>query len=1080
CAGATFVTNQFWCSLMFAPNVVGTANATAAGWGNLGGGVTQIFMMSVLFNPMVASGMEPNVAWRDASALAGAFGLMNLFARSLGGISSDICYKYFGFRGRIWAQFLALFFEAIFLFSFGKVDNSQPWYVALAVLVCFSLFVQMAEGTSYGIVPFMNRKQLAVVSALVGAGGNLGAVTLGGNGANGGLLIRIAGFCFYKPIQDALLPFQVHAGYVMFWALLSPCYYWSEFGGMFHGPAQSFEKGKTQSSESESYTESEATSENCMYKDNGVLILVDSGDRQVEVEIGSGLNVAFKRDGWLRGMIDTGILPSLRHGSYDEGVLAGVTSCCQKLLETDREVSSPVRFRNRAWLLWGSSGVSAWLAAMLLLGRTFARPPKCSRCGGQMSRLREAEDAELQDGQKAEKAVGSAQHVLCVCKRPGCKASWAKAGAVRRLSGDRRLGGALERTSELKLTGQEVKEAAKTDAAIGILAADRWASRYRTCPACGYRTQLSRSFRNPVTGVSFKETFRVSVVCGYLGLQPWVQETECFFCNAYTCVEVQPVVTLSDGSTTGSTTSDVADAGERRVVATLGAVAAAMVAEKAETSEGEEHIFNADCDGSGRLLTPLLHDVKEAIELEGTVPEKHRLQHCGQDVNVRRLNNWKEVERLAAFITMFGRGPTELFLGEIATAKYWAYLLLEGGRLEWIGVLRLWKVVLGNVSSQRAGHWSPLRRGSSVWGGAKEQALLQRFDDVLAAGRADTPFLVVPPNNEQQLSTLTRSALQRWQKDWKGFGLVSKLPRDCWFFSLSILGLRSQGRARRRAEAQGIEFTKVVMQNYRDCAQEASAPPVNRSGSSLSPGCFQGKGEGVHTQDFRKAGGRRQGLRERNEAPDERLGGSKGIRSSSYFSKGKGLRAGRDRPQAEQAQAAAKQAAAIKAAEAKRNAAKKAAERAAEAKRIAAHKAAERAAEVKRIAAQKAEKAVSNQGALPSKTGKSPGLVRYIDSGPAAGWHVKGRAYPTAITMWVLPPNGSVWLSRVQALKELEESDPKVIEAIDRVRQHPAVLGDCELARTLVHSTRSHCKADHPRRSKVQKKKSSITRVRRI
>ena len=89
-----------------------------------------------------------------------------------------------------------------------------------------------------------------MVSALVGAGGNLGAV--------------IAGFCFYKPNQDALLPFQVHAGYVMFWALLSPCYYWSEMGGMFHGPAQSFEKGKTQSSESESYTESEATSENCM------------------------------------------------------------------------------------------------------------------------------------------------------------------------------------------------------------------------------------------------------------------------------------------------------------------------------------------------------------------------------------------------------------------------------------------------------------------------------------------------------------------------------------------------------------------------------------------------------------------------------------------------------------------------------------------------------------------------------------------------------------------------------------------------------------------------------------------------
>ena len=60
------MTNQFWCSLMFAPNVIGTANATAAGWGNLGGGVTQIFMISVLFNPMVSSGMAADTAWRVA------------------------------------------------------------------------------------------------------------------------------------------------------------------------------------------------------------------------------------------------------------------------------------------------------------------------------------------------------------------------------------------------------------------------------------------------------------------------------------------------------------------------------------------------------------------------------------------------------------------------------------------------------------------------------------------------------------------------------------------------------------------------------------------------------------------------------------------------------------------------------------------------------------------------------------------------------------------------------------------------------------------------------------------------------
>lgn len=40
--GAAFVCTQFWSSQIFVKEFIGTANATTGGWGNLGGGVTQV------------------------------------------------------------------------------------------------------------------------------------------------------------------------------------------------------------------------------------------------------------------------------------------------------------------------------------------------------------------------------------------------------------------------------------------------------------------------------------------------------------------------------------------------------------------------------------------------------------------------------------------------------------------------------------------------------------------------------------------------------------------------------------------------------------------------------------------------------------------------------------------------------------------------------------------------------------------------------------------------------------------------------------------------------------------------------
>ncbi|BBI49172.1 hypothetical protein HORIV_15930 [Vreelandella olivaria] len=68
--GASFVITQYHTSMMFASNVVGTANATSAGWGNLGGGTTQI-LMPLIFSGMLMLGVNEAFGWRLAMMVPG-------------------------------------------------------------------------------------------------------------------------------------------------------------------------------------------------------------------------------------------------------------------------------------------------------------------------------------------------------------------------------------------------------------------------------------------------------------------------------------------------------------------------------------------------------------------------------------------------------------------------------------------------------------------------------------------------------------------------------------------------------------------------------------------------------------------------------------------------------------------------------------------------------------------------------------------------------------------------------------------------------------------------------------------------
>jgi NNP family nitrate/nitrite transporter-like MFS transporter len=73
--GASFVITQYHTSVMFAPNVVGTANAAAAGWGNAGGGATQA-LMPLILAAVLYLGAESAFGWRIALLVPGVLMLV--------------------------------------------------------------------------------------------------------------------------------------------------------------------------------------------------------------------------------------------------------------------------------------------------------------------------------------------------------------------------------------------------------------------------------------------------------------------------------------------------------------------------------------------------------------------------------------------------------------------------------------------------------------------------------------------------------------------------------------------------------------------------------------------------------------------------------------------------------------------------------------------------------------------------------------------------------------------------------------------------------------------------------------------
>ena len=72
-AGSTFVMCQCWATRMFTKEIVGMVNGLVGGWGNVGGGATQLVMGTMLYPLfLVFTGGDVNMAWRTVTLVPAA------------------------------------------------------------------------------------------------------------------------------------------------------------------------------------------------------------------------------------------------------------------------------------------------------------------------------------------------------------------------------------------------------------------------------------------------------------------------------------------------------------------------------------------------------------------------------------------------------------------------------------------------------------------------------------------------------------------------------------------------------------------------------------------------------------------------------------------------------------------------------------------------------------------------------------------------------------------------------------------------------------------------------------------------
>jgi NNP family nitrate/nitrite transporter-like MFS transporter len=105
-----------------------------------------------------------------AGLIASSFAFVNLFARPMGGLVSD------RMGNRRFVMLAYMFGIGVGFTLMGLMDSNWPLFIAIAVTIFCSFFVQGAEGATFGIIPSIKRRVTGQISGMAGAYGNVGAV----------------------------------------------------------------------------------------------------------------------------------------------------------------------------------------------------------------------------------------------------------------------------------------------------------------------------------------------------------------------------------------------------------------------------------------------------------------------------------------------------------------------------------------------------------------------------------------------------------------------------------------------------------------------------------------------------------------------------------------------------------------------------------------------------------------------------------------------------------------------------------------------------------------------------------------